>query len=245
MKQIRFQRWNDFQRILSQNWRQGEHVVLIGATGSGKTRLLREIVPHRTYTTILATKPYDDSMDEIAAEDGYTVFTEWPINLSAHAFPRRIIWPVATTVGSVQKTQKPAFKLVLDNVYVVGGWTLVIDELWFFTNVLKFGPTIKLYLTQARSMHISLVQCAQRTAWVPVECFNQSTHHFYFRENDERNLSVISGICYPMRNEIKAAVMDLPPHHFLYFNKVTTECVISMVEHKRHPLADNGTTATG
>jgi hypothetical protein len=221
--------WQTFQLKFRGLWKQSEHVVIIGPTGSGKTQLLRNIADMRTYCTILATKPYDRSMEEICRMDGYTTFSSWPINLSPHMFPKRILWPDASTIHSVKLYQRPAFELAFEHIYVVGGWTLAIDELWFFTNVLKLGNVVKLYLTQARAMYITLMTCSQRTAWVPVEVFNQSTHHFYFAENDERNLNVIAGIAYRRREQIKDTIADLPRHHFLYFNKITGECYTSVM----------------
>ncbi|MGE3429266.1 MAG: hypothetical protein AB7I44_21165 [Hyphomicrobiaceae bacterium] len=229
MNEIKTIRWENFQAKFSKTWRQGEHLVIVGATGSGKTRLLRELIRARTYHAVMATKPYDAEMDRLVKFGGYTMFTDWPIDLSAHSFPKRVIWPEARVMNALKLYQKPAFKLAFDHIYTVGGWTVIIDELYFFCNLLKMMDTMKLYLTQARSLHITLVQCSQRTAWVPVESFNQSTHLFFFAENDERNLSVISGIAYKFRNEVKAAVCDLLPHHFLYFNRVSKELCISCV----------------
>jgi energy-coupling factor transporter ATP-binding protein EcfA2 len=226
--------WQTFQSKFQRLWRQSEHVVVIGPTGSGKTQLLRNIANMRTYCTILATKPYDKSMVEICNMDGYSTFSTWPINLSAHQFPKRILWPDASSLNSVRMYQRPAFELAFEHIYVVGGWTLAIDELWFFTNVLKLASAVKLYLTQARAMYITLITCSQRTAWVPVEVFNQSTHHFYFAENDERNLNVIAGIAYRRKEEIRDTIADLPRHHFLYFNKLTGECYTSVIRTKGH-----------
>lgn len=225
---IPHEHWNKFYTNFAKTWKQSEHVAIVGSTGSGKTTLLRKLLPLRTYTAIMATKPYDSVMTDIE-RDGYVKFETWPVDLSAHAFPKRIIWPDATVMGALKTYQQPVFELMIEHIYTVGGWTVVVDELYFLTNFLKMREPIKMYLTQGRSMHLTLVMCAQRTSSVPVETFNQSTHMFFFQENDDRNLSVIGRIAYRLRNHIKDAINELEAHEFLYFNKLTAKCVISKI----------------
>ncbi|MGY5107128.1 hypothetical protein, partial [Streptomyces sp. 900105245] len=58
-------------------WRQGEHVALIGPTGSGKTHAAFWLLPMRDYVCILATKPKDESLDRFGKKNGYRKLKEW------------------------------------------------------------------------------------------------------------------------------------------------------------------------
>ncbi|MGY5106759.1 hypothetical protein, partial [Streptomyces sp. 900105245] len=86
---------------------------------------------------------------------------------------------------------------------------------------------VKVYLQQARSIGISLVVASQRPAWIPVEVFDQSTHLFFWRDNDERNLNRMAGIGWLSANTIREAIANLPQYHVLYVNTRTGEMMIT------------------
>ena len=64
--------------------------------------------------------------------------------------------------------------------------------------------------------------CAQRPAGNRlVELFDQTTHLFFFRDNDEPNLRRISGVGWLSSEAIKAFVANLEQYQFLYVNTRT------------------------
>lgn len=212
---------DDFQPV------PGEHVAIIGPTGQGKTVLMNNILPMFPFTVVFSTKPVDRSMDELINEAGYTRLSKWePLNPIDH--PRRVIWPDASGMDSVD-TQKKVFKEAFDRAFRQSGrpahnpvgWAIACDEVWYMTNMLNLQMEVKLILLQGRSAGISFLGATQRPAWVPVELYDQSTHLFFFRDNDERNLSRISEINARDKRMIKAAVMDLEPFQVLYINTRT------------------------
>src|SRR5437660_38183 len=57
--------WREFFTWFRRTWRQGEHVSLIGPTGSGKTTLGIHLIALRPYVTAFAVKPQDDTMHKL------------------------------------------------------------------------------------------------------------------------------------------------------------------------------------
>lgn len=206
-------------------WNQGEHVGMIGPTGSGKTTLALHLLPMRNYVTILATKPRDPTLDKFGKALNFRRTEEWrprhwlgfKRQLDPRKYPRRMIWPNAKKLDSIG-VQRDAFQDALGHMYVDGGWCVYCDELWVMMKHLGLEKEIKTYLQQSRSLNISLVVATQRPAFIPLEVYDQSTHLFFWRDNDERNLKRISGIGWRSARLIQQAVSELALHDVLYIH---------------------------
>ena len=209
--------WDVFTQELF-TWKQGEHIGIIGPTGQGKNTLLTHLISLQPYVVVFATKPYDESMNRLIAT-GYHRMARWE-SINPDRVPRRVLWPSARNLDS-DDTQRAVFKDALERIYRERGWAVIIDEGWYFTNKLNLGKEIKTYLLQARSLSISLVLATQRPAWVPVEIFDQSTHLFFFRDNDKRNLQRLSGISWRSADLIRHVVANLEQFQMLYVNTRT------------------------
>lgn len=208
--------WDRFTEQL--DWRYGEHFFLNGPTGQGKTNMLRNLLPFHRYVTVMATKPRDESMDAIVRE-GYYPLKQWR-SMDPREYPKRVLWPDARDLNS-DETQREEFHKALSKIYREGGWTVAVDETWWFTNVLGLGKDLKTYLLQGRSLGISLLAATQRPANVPVEFYDQSTHLMFWRDNDENNLRRISGIGWKSSSLIREIVSGLEQFQVLYVNTRT------------------------
>lgn len=218
--------WDDFMRYVF-DWRQSQHVGLVGPTESGKSTLQYAILPKRKYVTFFATKPRDTTLDAFADRAGYVRIEDWPPMkgryskrpITAEEMPRRLLWPDATQMSpATMEHQREVFLRAFHDIYGSGGWCVVWDEFWMMTQILGLEKESRIFLQQARSNDISFVMGMQRPSRIPLEVFDQSTHLFFWRDNDEANLKRMGGIGWMSANEIRYFVANLEPFQVLYLN---------------------------
>jgi hypothetical protein len=202
------------------DWRQGEHVTIIGPTGQGKTTLALDLMSQRGYPLIIATKPRDATMLRMRRQ-GWDVIRRWP--------PRRnrtILWP--KLVRPTDKYQQAEIvRDALTRVFVAGGYAVLIDELSYVIDTLKCQDEITQIWQQGRALGISLVTCILRPSHIPLLAYDQATHIIMFRDNDERNLKRMGGLGHWSRDEIVRNVSQLNRHEFLLLNTRTGQMVRS------------------
>lgn len=199
--------------------RIGQHITVIGTTGSGKTELLKRLIDMREYAVVFATKPRDETMDALIEFNGFKRYDRWKPEPPDKS-PRRVIWPDATSINSAN-LQAEVFAEAFGAIYREGAWNLFLDEAWMVSNILGLDQQIKVYLLQARSLDISLIMATQRPVSIPVEAFDQSTWLFIFRESDERNLERIGGIAWRDSKTVRNLVANLEQFQFLVINTRT------------------------
>lgn len=210
--------WDVF--ISNIEWKQGEHVGLVGPTGQGKTTLMLALLPQRTYTAVFATKPRDTSMDRLIESGGYRRFERWE-NIPPSKVPRRVIWPNARHIDA-EFQQKKVFKNAFGAIYREGGWCCVLDEGYYVADILGLKREMRTYWTQARALEISFVVATQRPAWVPLEMYDSSTHLFLWRTKEEaglRRLSALGGSVDSI--VVKYMIQNLEQYQCLYVNTRT------------------------
>lgn len=207
--------WTEFLDSVF-DWRQSQHIGIIGPTGMGKSNLSTYLLSLRKYVVAFATKPQDETIEQLVRHERYVRFKTWQ-DRPPKFYPKRVIWPDSRELES-QAIQHREIKRALSHIYVQGNWCVFIDELWYLINILGLAREVKIYLLQARSNGISLVGCSQRPAWIPVEMFDQPHHLFFFRDNDERNLKTISGISWLSATMVRSLVARLEMFQFLYIN---------------------------
>lgn len=193
-------------------WKQGEHVVIIGDTGSGKTYLESKILPIRKHVLVIRTKP-----DNIVFDGFHKIASQLNVGKvrfdnSGKMITRYLLVP------KFEEQRKEASR-TFEMVWKEGGWCVAIDETYYATQMLKLEMQINKLLTQGRSKHISVVAGMQRPAWISRFALSQATHAFIFR-SEGRDLTTLSQALSP---KVVGPVQQLTGHDFVYFNRATRE----------------------
>lgn len=224
--------WGDFlaQRFA---WRQGEHITLIGPTGAGKTTLALALLPQRQYVIAYGTKPKDRTLDSLVREGWRKVKSvdKMPNHITDRN-RRLVFWP---DYRSPDDEANQAYQIgqSLRRSFTDGGWCLFVDETWWFTHKLGLKGWLEALWTQGRSIGLSIVAGTQRPAHIPLLAYDQATHVFFWRDNDERNLSRISGMNGLNARTIKETVSTLGPHEVLYVNTRTSAMTVTKAPNRK------------
>lgn len=214
------------------DWRQDQHAGEIGPNGQGKTNLAYILLEHyRKYVAYFVIKSKDKTLQAYLDSGFYERIYDWPPMrerpmmkkrpYTAEEMPRRLVWPDASSLDA-EAEQRRVFSKALRDIFIQGGWCPVFDDYWYLAHILGFEKETKKMLANARSNDIPMLICAQRPSGNRlVEIFDQSTHLFFFRDNDEPNLRRISGVGALSSKAIQAFVANLEPFQFLYVNTRT------------------------
>lgn len=182
-------------------WRQGEHVAVIGDTGTGKTFLMAKLVQLRTHVIVLRTKP-----DDIR----FPGFTK-----RSHADALNHVYAERLLIAPDYERQAFEGWWTLEHVWKHGGWCIVIDELWYAEQMLKLQRQVNRLLTQGRSKGITVMVGMQRPAQISRFAISQCTHVFAF-QTEGRDTKTIAEATTP---RIIPAMESLSSHDFVYYNR--------------------------
>lgn len=188
--------------LLPHKWKQGEHMAIVGRTGSGKSMLLARLIEARRYRIIIRTKP-DDVIYRGARE--VATLRGLERDRDANAF---VLDPAYDEHG-------PEIYSTLEWAYRTGGWSIAIDECYYVT---KLGRDMELELeklmTQGRSLKLTMVCGMQRPSRVPRFCLSEATHVLCF-SMEGRDVKIIEEAHGP---KIAAAVESLGRFEFAWYN---------------------------
>lgn len=208
METISYRQWlDDFKR----KWKPGQHVLLIGHTGSGKTVAAQDMLMLRKYCVVVATKARDESLDSYVRH-GYRKLDEWP---PAWNVKKVIFWRKPKALGDFRGQQVGIYQ-VMSDIFVRGAWCIAFDDLIYVCNTLKLKEPVKMFYTQARSQNISIVSNLQRPFWAPLEAISQSTYALVFAAHDEHDIRRLAeGLSIPFK-ELLAAIKELGPYQSIF-----------------------------
>lgn len=205
--------------------KQGEHVSLVGATGSGKsvcgvelckligTRVAKDGRPARV--TVLADKPRDDTIMRLHTRNGWPIIKKWP---PSYGQEHVIVWPRGGTPTQEVKRHRAVFLPLLEQIYSEGGQTVYIDEAAYFEDTAPAGlgmrGTMSKFWRAARSNKVSMVAGTQRPTHVSRLMWSEPSWLIIFVVEDDEDLKRVAQL-----SGQKIAVWQIVPqlggHEFL------------------------------
>lgn len=220
--------WETF--LPRMQWRQGEHVSLIGPTGGGKTTLAMSLLAAREYVAVIGCKPDDDVLPGLVRH-GYKRTLELPERGDP---PRVLVWPPYRRPAD-KVNQRRVIAGVLGQAFRSGGWCVAADEVSYLVRRLHLEEYLLDLWEQGRSNRCSLVAATQRPAWVPLALYSQATHLFLWGTRDGRDLARIGSLNGADPEPVRAVVANLPPFTALYLNTRTGTMVTTMAPRAIQP----------
>jgi hypothetical protein len=196
-------------------WYVGEHVAIIGDTGTGKTWLLANaLLPMREYVVVFVTK--SDPRDTALWRRAGFRFIRRAKDMNDARYNRFVLQP---------KYSQQAVEgwRMLERVYRQGRWTVVIDE-FLLAERLGLREQIERLHTQGRSDKITVVVGQQRPVVTSRFALSQSTHIISFRV-DGRDAKTIADatttriLPYLDEKHSTREVPALDGHDFVYVHR--------------------------
>lgn len=218
--------WPEAMREMA--WRQGQHVVLIGPTGRGKTEALIRLLEQRRYVIFLGTKRRDETQDRLSRELGYTTIAEaTQIEPAIHS---RIVlrpkWPRGATSAELRAQHHRVFKQGLMRAFEQENWTVAVDEARYVCDFLGLTAEMNLLLLQGRSQGNTVIAGTQRPRFIPLEFYDQSEHFFLWHDNDRGNVQRIAQML-GQHSPALTALENADYHDILYVNDRTGKAMFT------------------
>jgi hypothetical protein len=237
-------RWDDYFAWLRRNVKAGEHGVIIGFTGSGKSVLAGNVVPLFGRDIVaFDNKGGDDA--EVSNWRGFKQVSTWPVPMQPGIMdqimgrrpkPRRyILAPRKDRMSDLPKARS-VFSNALDDLFTRKGErvsALYVDELGELADPRKMGlgPKVEVLLQQMRYRGGSIVTAMQWPTWLPKPAWRETRHRWVFRvqsEEDRRYLGSILGD----RRTVEPIMAKLSMHSFLYQHVPTGRLIVSKVKRR-------------
>jgi hypothetical protein len=205
--------WPAFQRWFSEQWEPGQHVVLVGPTGSGKTTTAVQICSLRPWVLACDIKGGDETL----AKSGWPRITKWPLSgklydeIAEGREFRAIIGDSARGSAAMDRRRRLIHR-VLNDVWQQGGWTIFVDDLQLLTDTRRsqnLSLQLEEFLVAARDAKVSIVSNLQAPRRVPRAASDQASWLVTFLTRDTDVVNRLAEMAGRPREEIRGAVRGL------------------------------------
>lgn len=184
---------------MRQDWKPGEHVLINGSTGSGKTKLARHLdeirINNGGFVVVMVGKL---GKDETISEDyaGWTRWTQWKKN-PTRSENRVLLWPDTDKVKTIpekRRLQQEVFTEAFDGLSNTGNRTLHIDEGLYTCNpsYLNLADHVGMIHAMGRSSKLTIITLTQRPSHLPLIIYSSASHAFVGRIQEASDLKRLS-----------------------------------------------------
>lgn len=229
--------WETVWAHLRQNFRQGDHVAVIGPTGAGKSHIALDVAELRGYVLVVACKPKDPLIEDSVKRGYWLIPTDTieipyvdgrPLHSRVMYWPRlsektRRKLPQHEVLRAEKMHQRPRVGGALGYVRNNGHWAIVLDEGTWVCRDLGLQRDVDSALFSFRTLDSSVIILGQRPSWMGRYVLSSPTHLFLFNTNDgddRKALGNVSGV----DTKLVAAIverLDFDRHETLYIDTRT------------------------
>jgi hypothetical protein len=203
--------------------RQGQHTLISGATGSGKTELAAELLRAQTdkgafaVTFVSKLKP-DETI--LRSYRDWTRWKDWKRRPKPYE-NKILLWPDVDGIPYREaiEIQKNVFRKAFDAVQADGFWSVFFDDALYMCDPELVGMRSDLAVSHAmgRSGKLTLLTATQRPAHLPLILYNSAHHAFIAKTTEDADLKRLSGLDSTVgRKELEPIITKLPEHDFLW-----------------------------
>lgn len=216
---------------LSRTWKQGEHVLINGSTGSGKTALARYVdqirINNGGHVVVMVCKL---SPDPTITKDyaGWTRWKSWKKNPSRHD-NKVLLWPDTDKVKGLRnkrEMQREVFGEAFDQLGNIGKWNVHVDEGLYVCSptYLNLGNELAMLHAMGRSSNLTITTLTQRPSHLPLIIYSSASHAFIGRTResvDVKRLAELGGKY--SAKELSARIDSQGRHDFLWVPVATDD----------------------
>ena len=219
--------WEAF--LKSFRWKPGEHILIYGTTGRGKTTLAGYLLPLRKYVVALDFKGDDPGL----LRWGWPSSPQWPIPnerrlLTPRVEQRRgrrvaVVDPIRVRLAPPVITREDrglaaeVFESCLEDVLRVGRWCVYVDELLLAVDRREYDleDPIRRILVSGRSRGASIVNSTQSLRGIPARAYDQPTHFIMIPPRDWYGIERLEEVT-GLGRGLRPLLGGLGKHDFLY-----------------------------
>lgn len=217
------------EEFLSDAWDyvSGDHVTIIGPTGSGKTylgyQLLDAAVSPELPGIVLVMKPRDATVTKWSKTAEFRIVRNWPPALSPWK-PKKprgwVLWPKHSFDPDRDNAMMyTIFRRAILDSYKKGKRIVFGDEVYSLAVELNLQTELVTVWSKGRSMECGLWTATQKPTHIPLWAYSQAEHLFLHNDPDERARKRFSEIGGVDPKLVERTVLSLAKHEWLYIRR--------------------------